>query len=182
MLHALSRAVADLATSTTDVLIGIADGAFAAEQATRRGLVIPHGGSPQFLADLPVSTLDPSGNSPLIGLLRRLGLRTLGAFAELPARDVLARFGPEGRMGASAGRRMDDRRWRPGAPGGVHRHARPRTTGRPGGHGGASAPETSPNASSAIWLSTAWPAPAWSCRRRARTARRRYGAGGTPAC
>ena len=109
VLHALSRAVADLATSTTDVLIGIADGAFAAEQAARRGLVIPHGGSPQFLADLPVSTLDPSGNSPLIGLLRRLGLRTLGTFAELPARDVLARFGPEGAWAHRQAGGRDDR-------------------------------------------------------------------------
>jgi protein ImuB len=32
----------------------------------------------------------------LIDLLRRLGIRTLGGFAALPPRDVLARFGPEG--------------------------------------------------------------------------------------
>ena len=32
----------------------------------------------------------------LVDVLRRLGLRTLGAFAELPASDVLARFGSEG--------------------------------------------------------------------------------------
>ena len=91
VLHALSRAVAG-----HDVLIGIADGAFAAEQAARRGVIVAPGGSPDFLADLPIETLDPSGTSPLVDLLRRLGLLTLGAFAALSARDVLARFGPDG--------------------------------------------------------------------------------------
>ncbi len=86
------------------MLIGVADGAFAAEQTARRGLVIPYGGSPQFLAGLPVGTLDPSGNSPLIGLLRRLGLRTLGAFAEFPPA-MCSPGSARRRMGASAGRR-----------------------------------------------------------------------------
>ena len=73
--------------------------------------------------------------SPLIDLLRRLGIRTLGAFAALPARDVLARFGPDGRVGAPAGRRT--RRpagGRAAAAGRVHRHPRPRAAGRPGRH------------------------------------------------
>jgi protein ImuB len=104
VLHALSRGIADLpvindsgaAEVGAEVLIGIADGAFAAEQAARRGLIVAPGGSPEFLRDLPIETLDPSGSSPLIDLLRRLGIRTLGAFAALPPRDVLARFGPEG--------------------------------------------------------------------------------------
>src|SRR4051812_24611975 len=104
VLHALSRGIADLPVISgegqtdvgAEVLIGIADGAFAAEQAARRGLVVEPGGSPAFLANLPIETLDPSGASPLIDLLRRLGIRTLGAFAELPPRDVLARFGPDG--------------------------------------------------------------------------------------
>jgi protein ImuB len=93
VLHALSRAVADL---PVDVSIGIADGAFAAEQAARRGVVVDPGGSPAFLADLPIETLDPSGTQPLVDLLRRLGVRTLGQFAQLPPRQVLARFGPDG--------------------------------------------------------------------------------------
>ncbi|WP_375480221.1 DNA polymerase Y family protein [uncultured Jatrophihabitans sp.] len=107
VLHALSKGLAEVPAVTrtgrtlpsgagADVLIGIADGAFAAEQAARRGLVVEPGGSPAFLRDLPVSVLDPSGVAPLIDLLRRLGVRTLGAFAALPARDVLARFGPDG--------------------------------------------------------------------------------------
>ena len=106
VLHALSRALAATAGSTgppggagaavTDLSIGIADGAFAAEQAARRALVVDPGGSPAFLAPMPIETLDPTGDSALVDLLRRLGLRTLGAFAALSARDVLARFGPDG--------------------------------------------------------------------------------------
>jgi protein ImuB len=57
-----------------------------------------------------VSTLDPSGDSPLIDLLKRLGLRTLGAFAALPAGDVHARFGP---LGAWAHRQAGGRDDRP---------------------------------------------------------------------
>ncbi len=97
VLHALSRGVGGIpALGGADLLIGIADGAFAAEQAARRGLIVDPGDSPAFLAGLPIETLDPSGTSPLIDLLRRLGIRTLGAFAALPPRDVLARFGPDG--------------------------------------------------------------------------------------
>jgi len=127
VLHALSRGLADIpligepaseprpsTTSTktsaeTDALIGIADGAFAAEQAARRGLVVDPGGSPAFLENLPIETLDPSGASPLIDLLRRLGIRTLGAFAALPPRDVLARFGPDGAWAHRQAGGRDDR-------------------------------------------------------------------------
>jgi protein ImuB len=98
-----------LAGTATDVLIGVADGSFAAEQAARRGVIVPPGQSPAFLADLPVSTLDPSGDSPLIDLLRRLGLRTLGAFAALPAGDVHARFGPVGAWAHRQAAGRDDR-------------------------------------------------------------------------
>ncbi|SHH53022.1 protein ImuB [Jatrophihabitans endophyticus] len=97
VLRALSRGVADIpALQGADVLIGIADGAFAAEQAARRGMVIEPGESSAFLENLPIETLAPAGTSPLVDLLIRLGVRTLGAFAALPARDVLARFGPDG--------------------------------------------------------------------------------------
>jgi protein ImuB len=90
VLHALSRTIAK---HTDDVLIGVADGAFAAEQAARQGSIIPAGKSAQFLADLPVETLD---EPDLVDLLKRLGIRTLGAFAALPAADVQVRFGPAG--------------------------------------------------------------------------------------
>ena len=112
VLHALSRAITELPglpDSAGDLLIGVADGAFAAEQAARAGVIVPPDGSAKFLADLPISTLDPSGDSPLIDLLTRLGLRTLGAFAALPARDVLARFGPAGAWAHRQASGVDDR-------------------------------------------------------------------------
>ncbi|HWC36687.1 MAG TPA: DNA polymerase Y family protein [Mycobacteriales bacterium] len=82
--------------TVADVAVGIADGAFAAEQAARRAAVVPAGESASFLADLPVGTLDAFGDSALVDVLRRLGIWTLGGFAALPARDVAARFGPTG--------------------------------------------------------------------------------------
>ncbi|MGI8677860.1 MAG: hypothetical protein ACR2LX_04070 [Jatrophihabitans sp.] len=71
--------------------------------------MIEPGESRAFLEGLPIETLDPSGASPLIDLLRRLGLRTLGAFAALPARDVLARFGPDGAWAHRQSGAQDDR-------------------------------------------------------------------------
>jgi protein ImuB len=79
-----------------DVRIGIADGAFAARLAARRRAVVAPGETPAFLAPWPVGVL---GDEELAGVLCRLGLRTLGAFADLPPPAVLARFGPDG-MGA----------------------------------------------------------------------------------
>ncbi|HEX6968524.1 MAG TPA: DNA polymerase Y family protein [Micromonosporaceae bacterium] len=70
--------------------IGIADGVFAAGIAARTGRIVPPGGTPRFLADQPIESL---GRPRLTDLLRRLGVRTLGDFAALPAGDVLARFG-----------------------------------------------------------------------------------------
>ena len=113
VLQVLSRAVADVQHDAmgfgADLLLGVADGAFAAEQAARRGLIIPAGESPDFLGPLSVRTLDPSGTSELVDLLLRLGLRTLGAFAALGAREVLARFGPDGAWAHRQAGGRDDR-------------------------------------------------------------------------
>jgi protein ImuB len=109
-----------------DVRVGVADGAFAARLAARRArpgtaFVAPPGTTPAFLAPWPVTVLEaalddwltgPSGTGPsgggagdpappareFIGLLVRLGLRTLGDLAALPAPAVTARFGPLGRL------------------------------------------------------------------------------------
>ena len=101
--------------------VGVADGPFAAGLAARRAdaavagglhcLVVPSGGSAAFLAPLPVATLDAAGvvDPDLTEVLRRLGLRTLGAVAELPAADVLGRFGPEGERAHRVARGLDDR-------------------------------------------------------------------------
>jgi len=73
--------------------VGVADGLFAAVLAARGDLVVPPGGTPAFLAPLPVGIL---GLDELAGLLDRLGIRTLGGFAALPDADVLGRFGADG--------------------------------------------------------------------------------------
>ncbi|WP_091638749.1 DNA polymerase Y family protein [Micromonospora pallida] len=77
-------------TCAVESQIGIADGTFAAGLAARTGQVVAPGGTPEFLAALPIEAL---GRPALADLLRRLGIRTLGDFAALPAGDVLARFG-----------------------------------------------------------------------------------------
>lgn len=84
-----------------DCRAGIADDLFTAEQAARRALpqdslVVVPGDSAAFLRGLPVEALEPCGGSEFPGLLRRLGLCTLGDFAALPARDVHTRFGAAG--------------------------------------------------------------------------------------
>jgi protein ImuB len=94
LVDALWRAVGWLTEDACQ--IGVADGAFAAEQAARRGVIVAAGSSADFLADFPVTTLSAFGNAELVDLLQRLGIHTLGAFATLPARDVLMRFGPAG--------------------------------------------------------------------------------------
>lgn len=96
----------------TGARIGIADGLFAAERAARGPRVAPHpanvtivpsGDEGAFLAPLPIAVLD---DPELVGLLPRLGIRTLGEFAALGTADVLARFGPMGgRLHALAGGR-----------------------------------------------------------------------------
>ncbi|HTW20576.1 MAG TPA: DNA polymerase Y family protein [Mycobacteriales bacterium] len=107
LVDSLWQAVGWLAED--DARIGIADGAFAAEQAARRGVIVPAGGSAEFLADFPIATLSAFGNAELVDLLQRLGIHTLGEFATLPARDVLMRFGPAGAWAHRQAGGRDDR-------------------------------------------------------------------------
>jgi protein ImuB len=133
---ALAGLVAGLATGALPAgaptaRVGVADGPFAAGLAARRAggaervdaggdrggppagtsLVVAPGGSAAFLAPLPVATLDAAGvvDPDLTEVLRRLGLRTLGQVAELPAGDVLGRFGPAGERASRLARGLDDR-------------------------------------------------------------------------
>ncbi len=106
--------------------IGVADGPFTAALAARSRGAHDHGhhvvapdGSPEFLADHPISALISAGaermgdarahrragraglNHPdevseLVDLLTRLGLSTLGSVAAIERTDMLARFGPVG--------------------------------------------------------------------------------------
>jgi len=85
---------------------GVAEGAFAATLAARSGEVVPAGRTPEFLAAYPLDVLD---RPELVDLLRRLGLRTLGDFAGLPAADVTARFGADGAHSHRLARGLDPR-------------------------------------------------------------------------
>jgi protein ImuB len=86
-----------------DVRIGIADDLFTAEQAARTApvqswTVVPPDGSASFLRGLPVHVLQDDGarGRELVGLLQRLGLRTLGDLADLPGDAVEHRLGTYG--------------------------------------------------------------------------------------
>ncbi len=97
------------ATGIADVRVGVADGPFAAEQAARATApgrpvhVVPPGASAAFLSPLPVALLD---DPQLAHLLARLGVHTLGGFAEMAEERVRERLGEHGvRLHALAGGR-----------------------------------------------------------------------------
>jgi protein ImuB len=113
------------ARARVECQVGVADGLFAAGLAARRSLLVPPGESPGFLAPLPVTELelepgvepdtagadDDAGaaRAELIGLLRRLGLTTLGSFAALPATDVASRFDAAAVRAHRLARGLDER-------------------------------------------------------------------------
>lgn len=72
--------------------IGIAEGLFAAMLAARSELIVPPGGTADFLAPWSVATL---ARPDLAVTLQRLGVTTLGQFAALPAASVSDRFGAD---------------------------------------------------------------------------------------
>ncbi|HEV2890613.1 MAG TPA: DNA polymerase Y family protein [Frankiaceae bacterium] len=86
--------------------VGVADGIFASRLAAREGLLVPAGGSAEFLAPYPVAALE---RWELADLLVRLGLPTLGAFAALPAARVASRFGTDGLLAHRLARGLDER-------------------------------------------------------------------------
>ena len=87
-----------VAEGVWDCRLGIADSIFTAEQAARQApaqdsVVVPAGKARAFLSPLPVGVLEEADQ---VSLFRRLGLKTLGDLAALPARDVATRFGARG--------------------------------------------------------------------------------------
>jgi protein ImuB len=94
------------AVGVAHVQVGIADGRFPARLAARRNAVVPPGGSAAFCEPWPIGSLVIP---ELTGLLTRMGVRTLGGFAALPAPAVLARFGEEGARAHRWARGLDDR-------------------------------------------------------------------------
>ena len=91
------RVGTDPAMGEIERRVGVADGLFAAVLAATAAVdgpvVVPPGGSAGFLAQWPVEVLH---RPELADLLRRLGIRTLGAFSALPTPLVLGRLGVEG--------------------------------------------------------------------------------------
>jgi protein ImuB len=94
--------------------VGVADGMFAAQLAARApraeildaALIVAPGETPAFLASQPVGSLkDPE----LADLLPRLGIRTLGEFAMLPAIEAGNRFGAQGAVAHRLARGLDPR-------------------------------------------------------------------------
>jgi protein ImuB len=117
--EALARQIADAVTARGYACqTGVADGQFAACLAARAAgpehpaVVVPPGGTRRFLAPYSVHVL---ASPVLTGQLIRLGLRTLGDFAALPARDVASRFGSEGSAAQRIARGAEARRLAAGA-------------------------------------------------------------------
>ncbi|MFC4602641.1 DNA polymerase Y family protein [Rhodococcus kronopolitis] len=98
---AAERLVDEVAAVGVECQVGVADELSVAVIAARRGTLVPPGGGAGFLAPLPVAELaaEPALAAPergdLVGLLRRLGLRTVGDFAALPPVSVASRFGTD---------------------------------------------------------------------------------------
>jgi len=91
---------------TVAIGVGIADGTAAAVLAARTDTLVPPGQSAQFLAGFDIAALaDPQ----LALQLRRLGIRTLGQFAALPAASVATRFGFAGLRVHRLARGLDER-------------------------------------------------------------------------
>ncbi|HLS49322.1 MAG TPA: DNA polymerase Y family protein [Actinomycetaceae bacterium] len=90
--------------SGAECQVGISEGLLAPLLAAQLQQAVPVGEAAAFLAPHRIETLELGVGvgqrrqelSELAGVLHRLGLRTLGAFAALPAGDVAARFGARG--------------------------------------------------------------------------------------
>ena len=89
--EAVLEAVRDSVRSVLDdePLLGVADGLFCAELAARAGVVVAVGASERFRRAQP---LDVLGRKDLATTCRRLGLHTVGAFADLEPARVAERF------------------------------------------------------------------------------------------
>lgn len=100
--------VRHLGDAGVECQVGAADGLFAALLAARRGVLVEPGESRRFLAPLRIEEIG-AGQSELVDLLRRLGIRTVGDFAALPSRVVATRFGAAALLAHRAARGMEER-------------------------------------------------------------------------
>lgn len=117
-LAGLVRRTVEEAAGREGCRVGVADGRFAATLAARATssdgaeaggvLVVPPGEGRRWLAPQPVACLGP-GYADLADLLVRLGVRTLGDLAGLPAASVLGRFGALGETAHRLASGLDER-------------------------------------------------------------------------
>ncbi|MBI2168741.1 MAG: DNA polymerase Y family protein [Actinobacteria bacterium] len=97
--------------SPLDPRVGVAGGGLAAFLVARRAtpvLILDDDETARFLASRPVTVLHEHGLGEFAGLLRRLGLRTLGDLAALPEGSVVARFGSDGARAHRLARGLDE--------------------------------------------------------------------------
>jgi len=116
---ALAAALVDAVAAATghECGVGTADGLLTAVLAARTGAVVAPGRSAAFLAEhrvgelvhATVSDAQAAEVAELVDLLHRLGLRTLGALAGLPAGSVHARFGRPGTWARMLALGLDER-------------------------------------------------------------------------
>jgi hypothetical protein len=78
-----------LVESFTPARVGIAEGIFAAEAAARRSCIVADNETEDFRRSLPVEEL---ARRELSSTARRLGISSVGQFADLPASKVAERF------------------------------------------------------------------------------------------
>lgn len=87
VLDAVAATVCDVAG--VEARLGVADGLFCAELAARGGVVVPVGASDAFRRAQPLEAL---GRRDLATTARRLGIATVGGFADLERARVAERF------------------------------------------------------------------------------------------
>jgi hypothetical protein len=86
----LEHVRATAARVSSRVHLGVADGLFGAASAARSDVVVPAGQSDEFRRSLPIGALQ---RRELATVARRLGLHTVGSFADLASARVAERFG-----------------------------------------------------------------------------------------
>ena len=179
---------------TAPVHVGIADGMLAATAAARQADRARRWSSPRRAGGVPrlVAGHHPGrggrrrGGRPARGphgrdrrRAGRLGLRTFGSLADVPAGDVLARFGTEGAVLRRLAHGLDARplaaRHRPP----TWRSPSSSTRRSSGSTRRPSWPSAWPTSCTRSWAAAVWPAPGWRWPPRPSTGRPSSGAGAT---
>ncbi len=130
LARALLRQVTTEAAYNAGVTISLAPTKFTARLAALRAapgeaLAVPEWMEPSFLEGFPVETLSEVTvlGEKNLRKLRRLGVRTLGEFAALPAAETKLQFGTEGRLARALALGEDPRPVSP-PPAALELHAR----------------------------------------------------------